>query len=129
VSARVLRLVSVPTTGAEMATKKTALAKTKTPCVYRQGKKYVYAYRVRSVQRWKTVDTYDEARRGTLAAEVDVERGELRDLARVSFGDCARNAGARCRRSQGRRRGRRPLGGSGLRLPPSRRRGALGRRA
>lgn len=75
-SAPALRLVSVPTQGAEMATKKSTLEKTKTPGVYRRGKKYVYAYRVRGVQRWKTVDTYDEARRGKLAAEVDVERGE-----------------------------------------------------
>ena len=90
-SAPALRLVSVPTTGAEVATtKKSTLEKTKTPGVYRRGKKYVYAYRVRGVQRWKTVDTYDEARRGKLAAEVDVERGELRDLSRVSFGDYAR---------------------------------------
>ena len=89
-SAPALRLVSVPTTGAEMAAKKSTLAKTKTPGVYRRGKKYVYAYRVRGVQRWKTVETYDEARRGKLAAEVDVERGELRDLSRVSFGDYAR---------------------------------------
>jgi integrase len=73
-----------------MATKKSKLEKTKTPGVYRRGKKYVYAYRVRGVQRWKTVETYDEARRGKLAAEVDVERGELRDLSRVSFGDYAR---------------------------------------
>lgn len=50
----------------------------------------MYAYRIRGVQRWKTVDSYDEARRGKLAAEVDVERGELRDLSRVSFGDYAR---------------------------------------
>jgi integrase len=71
-------------------TKKSKLEKTKTPGVYRRGKKYVYAYRVRGVQRWKTVETYDEARRGKLAAEVDVERGELRDLSRVSFGDYAR---------------------------------------
>jgi integrase len=73
-----------------MAAKKSTLAKTKTPGVYRRGKKYVYAYRVRGVQRWKTVETYDEARRGKLAAEVDVDRGELRDLSRVSFGDYAR---------------------------------------
>jgi hypothetical protein len=73
-----------------MTAKKSSLEKTKTPGVYRRGKKYVYAYRVRGVQRWKTVDTYDEARRGKLAAEVDVERGELRDLSRVSFGDYAR---------------------------------------
>jgi integrase len=73
-----------------MATTTTKLEKTKTPGVYRRGKKYVYAYRVRGVQRWKTVDSYDEARRGKLAAEVDVERGELRDLSRVSFGDYAR---------------------------------------
>jgi hypothetical protein len=73
-----------------MAAKKSSLEKTKTPGVYRRGKKYVYAYRVRGVQRWKTVDTYDEARRGKLAAEVDVERGELRDLSRASFGDYAR---------------------------------------
>jgi hypothetical protein len=72
-----------------MAAKKSSLEKTKTPGVYRRGKKYVYAYRVRGVQRWKTVDTYDEARRGKLAAEVDVDRGELRDLSRVSFGDYA----------------------------------------
>ncbi|MCW2984046.1 MAG: integrase [Conexibacter sp.] len=72
-----------------MAAKKSKLAKTKTPGVYRRGKKYVYAYRVRGVQRWKTVDTYEEARRGKLAAEVDVDRGELRDLSRVSFGDYA----------------------------------------
>jgi hypothetical protein len=71
-------------------TKKPKLEKTKTPGVYRRGKKYMYAYRVRGVQRWKTVDTYDEARRGKLAAEVDVERGELRDLSRVSFGEYAR---------------------------------------
>jgi len=90
VSAPVLRLVSVPTTGAEMAAKKSSLEKTKTPGVYRRGKKYVYAYRIRGVQRWKTVDTYDEARRCKLAAEVDIERGELRDLSRVSFGDYAR---------------------------------------
>jgi integrase len=73
-----------------MATKKSTLEKTKTPGVYRRGKKYVYAYRICGVQRWKTVDTYDEARRGKLAAEVDVERGELRDLSRVSFGNYAR---------------------------------------
>ncbi|WP_445148367.1 phage integrase SAM-like domain-containing protein [Baekduia sp. Peel2402] len=42
------------------------------------------------MQRWKTVDAYDEAHRGKLAAEVDVDRGELRDLSRVSFGDYAR---------------------------------------
>jgi integrase len=73
-----------------MATKKSKLEKSKTPGVYRRGKKYVYAYRVRGVQRWKTVNSYDEARRGKLAAEVDVERGELRDLSRVSFGEYAR---------------------------------------
>jgi integrase len=71
-------------------TKKSKLEKTKTPGVYRRGKKYVYAYRVRGVQRWKTVDSYDEARRGKLAAEVDLERGELRDLSRVAFGEYAR---------------------------------------
>jgi hypothetical protein len=53
-----LRLVSVPTTGAEMVTtNKSKLEKTKTPGVYRRGKKYMYAYRVRGVQRWKTVDS------------------------------------------------------------------------
>jgi hypothetical protein len=51
VSAPTLRLVSVPTTGAEMAAKKSSLEKTKMPGVYRRGKKYVYAYRVRGVQR------------------------------------------------------------------------------
>jgi hypothetical protein len=50
----------------------------------------VYSYRLRGVQRWKTVDSYDEARRGKLAAEVDVARGEMRDLSRVSFGNYAR---------------------------------------
>jgi integrase len=73
-----------------MATKKSKLEKTKTPGVYRRGKKYVYAYRVRGVQRWKTVDSYDEARRGKLAAEVDQDRGELRDLSHVAFGEYAR---------------------------------------
>jgi hypothetical protein len=50
----------------------------------------VYAYRARGVQRWKTVDTYSDARRGKLAAQVDADRGELRDLSRVAFGDYAR---------------------------------------
>jgi integrase len=39
---------------------------------------------------WKTVDSYDEAQRGKLAAEVDLDRGELRDLSRVAFGEYAR---------------------------------------
>ncbi len=69
---------------------KPKLEKTQTPGVYRRGKKYVYAYRVRGVQRRKTVDTYEEAPRGKLAAEVDADRGELRDLSRVPFGDYAR---------------------------------------
>lgn len=74
-----------------MATsKKPKLEKTRTPGVYRRGRKYVYAYRVRGVQRWKTVGSYDEARRGKLAAEVDADRGELRDLSRVAFGEYAR---------------------------------------
>jgi hypothetical protein len=86
-----LRLVSVPITGAEMAkTSERKLEKTKTRGVYRRGSKYVYAYRVRGVQRWKTVDTYADARRGKLVAQVDADRGELRDLSRVPFGDYAR---------------------------------------
>jgi integrase len=86
-----LRLVPVPNTGAEMATtSERKLEKTKTRGVYRRGSKYVYAYRAWGVQRWKTVDTYSDARRGKLAAQVDADRGELRDLSHVAFGDYAR---------------------------------------
>lgn len=74
-----------------MATKKkSTLTKTKTPGVYRRGSRYVYAYRVRGVQKWGTTATYDEARRAKRTAETDAERGELRDLSRVTFGEYAR---------------------------------------
>ena len=83
------RLVSVPTTGAEMAT--TNLQTTATPGVYRRGKRYVYAYRVRGIQRWGTAETLDEARRRKRQAQTDADRGELENLSGVAFGAYARD--------------------------------------
>ncbi len=50
----------------------------------------MYTYRTNGRQRWGTARSLDEARRRKRQAEVDSDRGEHRDLARVSFGTYAR---------------------------------------
>jgi hypothetical protein len=70
-----------------MAAKKSTLAKTKTPGVYRRGKKYVYAYRIRGVaaledRRHLRRSPPRQARRRASAANCAISR--------VSFGDYAR---------------------------------------
>jgi integrase len=64
--------------------------KTKTAGVYKRGNRYRYTYRVRGEQRWGSAATYAEARRAKRQAEADGDRGELRDVSQVSFGDYAR---------------------------------------
>jgi hypothetical protein len=97
-----LRLVSAPTTGVEMA-RKASLEKTKTPGVYRRGRRYAYVYRVRGLQHWGTAATYDEARRAKRQADADADRGEARELSRIAFGEYAREwiAGYQGRTSNG----------------------------
>jgi hypothetical protein len=70
---------------------KTNLQTTATPGVYRRGKRYVYAYRVRGIQRWGTAETLDEARRRKRQAQTDADRGELENLSGVAFGAYARD--------------------------------------
>ncbi|MEX2195906.1 MAG: phage integrase SAM-like domain-containing protein [Thermoleophilaceae bacterium] len=83
-----LRLVSDLQKEAEVAsTAKTK--KTNTPGVYRRGDRYLYTYRLEGRQRWGTADPLDEARRSKRHAEADADRGELRDLSRVRFGEFA----------------------------------------
>jgi hypothetical protein len=82
---------------------KSTLQKTATLGIYRRGKRYVYAYRVRGVQRWGTAATLDDARRRKRQAQAAADRGELEHLSDVAFGAYARDwiAGYQGRTSNG----------------------------
>ena len=60
-------------------TRSPACQKTSAPGVYRRGKRYAYAYRVRGPPALGTAGDVDEARRRKRQAEADVDRGELVD--------------------------------------------------
>jgi hypothetical protein len=66
------------------------MEKTSVPGVYRRGSRYVFTYRYRSRQHWRSAATLAEARRLKHELEADVARGEHRELGRLTFGDYAR---------------------------------------
>ena len=66
------------------------MERTSVPGVYRRGSRYVFTYRYRGRQHWRSAATLAEARRLKHEFEADVARGEHRELGRLTFGDYAR---------------------------------------
>jgi integrase len=97
---------------------KSTLEKTATPGVYRRGRRYVYVYRIRGVQRWGTASTLEDARRRKRQAQADADRGELENLSDVAFGAYARDwiAGYQGRTSNGFRESTRQRYGRALEI-------------
>src|SRR2546421_7793751 len=66
------------------------LVKTKTPGVYRRGRRYVVRYRHQGEERERFARTYDEARSIKQALETDKRRGEHREASSLTFEDYAK---------------------------------------
>lgn len=68
------------------------LEKTRTPGVYRRGGRYVVTFRDPSGKpRKRFAKTYNEAKRLKSALSADVERGEYREVSRVTFAEYAKD--------------------------------------
>lgn len=102
---------------------------TRYPGIFKRGSRYVVRYRAGGKQRQESTRTLDEARRLLDSRRADVDRGEFRELARVTFHDYAgewidryQGRGRRGFREQTRDEYRRLLDNYALRFFPERQR-------
>ena len=61
------------------------LIKTKTPGIFKRGRRYVFSYRVEGKQRWESCRTLEEARRAKSARQTDIGRGEFEERSRITL--------------------------------------------
>lgn len=65
------------------------LLKTRTPGIYKRGKRYVFSYRVDGRQRWESHRTLDAARLAKAARATDIHRGEHQEHTRITLHEYA----------------------------------------